>query len=93
MSIHTLIRILEISNELSLNFRNYWVLGNRFSKDNEDIIIEKLNLINKTEIKLLGFIPEDKEIMEYNLLSKSLLTISNNNPAYRTIKELFKQIN
>jgi CO dehydrogenase maturation factor len=93
MALHTLTRILEISKELSLHFRNYWVLGNRFSKENKEIIIEKLTLLNEPEIKLLGFIPEDKEIMEYNLFSKNLITISSDNLAYKAIKEIFKQIN
>ncbi len=91
MAFHTLKRILEISKEVSLKFKNYWVLGNRFSTDNKEILIKKLNFLDKVEIKLLGFIPEDKEIMNYNLFAKNLLNLSNENPAYKSVKEIFKK--
>ncbi|MFX1303408.1 MAG: AAA family ATPase [Promethearchaeota archaeon] len=89
MAFHTLKRILEVSKEVSLKFKNYWVLGNRFSTVNKEILIKKLNFSDEREIKLLGFIPEDEEIMKYNLLGKNLLKLSSENIAYKQVKEIF----
>jgi len=90
MAFHTLKRILDVSKEVSLIFNNYWVLGNRFSEDNKEILIKKLNSLHDFELKLLGFIPEDNEIMKHNLLTNNLLNVSNENPAYKAVKEVFK---
>ncbi len=91
-ALHTLKRILDISREVSLNFKNYWVLGNRFLKGKQDLIIQKLKTLNETKIQLLGFIPEDIEIMKYNLTGKNLLNLPDDNAAYKEIKELFKNL-
>ncbi|MBD3255940.1 MAG: AAA family ATPase [Candidatus Lokiarchaeota archaeon] len=92
MAFHTLERILVISKELSLNFNQYWVLGNRFSFNNQEFLIRKLQELNEPELKLLGFIPEDIELTKYNLLSTNLLNLPNDNKAYVKAKELFKKL-
>ena len=92
MAFHTLKRILDISKEVSLKFKNYWVLGNRFSTDNKEILIKNLNFLDEFEIKLLGFIPEDKEIMKYNLLAKNLLKLSNENLLTKTLKRFLRSL-
>jgi len=92
MAIHTLKKILTISKEVSLDFRNYWVLGNRISDDQQALLIKELNSLSETKINLLGFIPEDRELMEYNLLSENLLYLPGNNLAYQKIKNLSKKI-
>jgi len=90
MSLNTLKRILVVSKDVSLTFENFWVLGNRFSPKNWEIFTEKLKTINGTELKLLGFIPEDTELMKYNLLGKNLLDLPTENAAYRKTKKLFE---
>lgn len=92
MAFHTIKRILEISKELSLNFKNYWVVGNRLLGNRQEIIIKKLQSLNTGKIQLLGFIPEDKELMKYNLLDKSLLDLPDDNAAYKKANEFFKKI-
>jgi CO dehydrogenase maturation factor len=92
MAIHTLKKILTISKELSLDFSNYWVLGNRISDDQRELLIKELNSLNETKINLLGFISEDRELMKYNLLSENLLNLPGNNLAYRKMKNLSKKI-
>jgi len=92
MSFHTLKRILDISGEVSLNFNKYWVLGNRFLDGKQEILIKKLKTLNKAKIQLIGFIPEDIELMKYNLFGKNLLNLPADNAAYRKIKEIFKNI-
>ncbi|MFX1503274.1 MAG: AAA family ATPase [Promethearchaeota archaeon] len=91
MALHTLKRILEVSNEVSLDFKNYWILGNRISSDSEKILAEKLNLLENPQIQFLGLIPEDEEIMKYNLVSKNLLNLSSENNAYKKVKNIFEK--
>ena len=92
MAFHTLKRILIISQEVSLDFGNYWVLGNRFLNDKWEIFIQKIKTLNEPKIQLLGFIPEDINLMKYNLLGKNLLNLPDNNVAYKEVKELLKKI-
>ncbi|TFG29113.1 MAG: hypothetical protein EU532_03815 [Promethearchaeota archaeon] len=92
MAIHTLKRILTISEELSLEFRNYWVLGNRISKNQQKLLIKQINALPDNKINLLGFIPEDRELMQYNLFNENLLNVPANNAAYREMKKLSNKI-
>ncbi|MBN1803380.1 MAG: hypothetical protein JW891_17855 [Candidatus Lokiarchaeota archaeon] len=92
MAIHTLERILVISKEVSLKFENYWVLGNQYSTDNQDVLIQKLNELNNPELQLLGFIPHNNELMKYNLLNENLLNLSIDNEAYKEVKKIFSAL-
>ncbi|MFX1236664.1 MAG: AAA family ATPase [Promethearchaeota archaeon] len=92
MALHTLERILIVSKDVSLKFNNYWVLGNKYSENNKDFLVQKLKEIEEPQIKLLGFIPQDNELMKYNFLNDNLLKISNENGAYKEIKKIFSII-
>jgi CO dehydrogenase maturation factor len=92
MAFHTLSRIITISQEVSLNFNHYWVLGNRFSDYEQEIIIQKLKTLNEKKIDLLGFIPEDREVMNYNLRGKNILNLPYNNVAYNKVKQIVKNL-
>ena len=92
MAFHTLTRIITISQELNLNFNHYWILGNRFLKNKQEMIISKLKTLNEINIELLGFISEDAELMNYNLLGKNLLDLPHNNVAYKRVKQIIKTI-
>jgi CO dehydrogenase nickel-insertion accessory protein CooC1 len=92
MAFHTLNRIIAISQEVKLNFEHYWVLGNRFSENKLHLFIQKFKTVSEKNIKLLGFIPEDLDLMKYNLLGKNLLNLPNDNIAYNRVKNIFKNI-
>jgi len=92
MAFHTLKQILDISKEVTLNFQNYWILGNKFLNNNWDVFKEKVKMLTEIKIKLLGWIPENAEIMKYNLFGKNLLDLPNNNEAYNKAKRIFRKI-
>ncbi|MFX0080346.1 MAG: AAA family ATPase [Candidatus Hodarchaeota archaeon] len=92
MGIHTLRRILEIANEVDLQFENIWVLGNRFPESLRDILIKEIEKINQQNVKLLGFISNNDEISEINLIGGNLLDLSHDNSSYREAKEIFAKI-
>ncbi|TXT53368.1 MAG: hypothetical protein BAJALOKI2v1_1010008 [Promethearchaeota archaeon] len=92
MGIHTIKRIVEITEEVELKFKNIYVIGNRFSEDLKDILIREINKIDNSSVKFLGLIPNDDKISEINISGRSLLTLSEDNPAYLKAKELFEQV-
>ena len=77
---------------MELSFENYWIIGNKFPKDREDIFTEKIKALNDPKIKLLGYMPNDMELMKYNLLGNNLLNLPDNNTAYIKAKELFRKL-
>jgi CO dehydrogenase maturation factor len=92
MGIHTLKRILEITNEVDLQFENIWVLGNRFPENLRDVLKKEIENINQQNVKLLGFISNNDEISEINLTGGNLLDLSQDNSSYREAKEIFTKI-
>jgi CO dehydrogenase maturation factor len=92
MGIHTLKRILEITDEVKLKFENVWILGNRFPENLRAILEEELTNIKKDNIKLLGFISNNEEIAKINLTGGNLLHLSETNLCYQEAKKIFAKI-
>jgi len=92
MGIHTMKRILEITDELELKFEKIWVLGNRFPDSLKDLLIKEVNELGRENLNLLGFIPNDDEISRINLIEANLLDIPVDNPAYSQAKAAFSKI-
>lgn len=92
MGIHTMKRILEISDEVELKFENIWILGNRFPKNLREILKKEVESLNKDNVKLLGFISNNDEIGEVNLTGGNLLKLSENNQSYQEAKQIFAKI-
>jgi CO dehydrogenase maturation factor len=92
MGIHTLKRILEITNELELKFENIWILGNRFPDNLRDILKKEIDKLNNQNIKLLGFISNNDNISAVNLTGGNLLELSQDNPSYQEAKDIFAKI-
>lgn len=92
MGIHTMKRILEISDEVELKFENIWILGNRFPENLREILKKEVENLNKDNVKLLGFISNNDEIGEVNLTGGNLLKLSENNQSYQEAKQIFAKI-
>jgi CO dehydrogenase maturation factor len=92
MGIHTLKRILEITDEVHLKFENIWILGNRFPENLRDILLDELKKVNKVNVTLLGFISNNDEIAKINLMGGNLLGLSEKNSSYQEAKEIFAKI-
>ncbi|MFX1238687.1 MAG: ATP-binding protein, partial [Promethearchaeota archaeon] len=92
MGIHTMKRILEITKELDLKFENVWILGNRFPENLREILTKEVEKLQDGKVHLLGFISNDDEISRINLTGGNLLKISNENPSYKQVKEIFNKI-
>jgi CO dehydrogenase maturation factor len=92
MGIHTLKRILEITDEVKLKFENIWILGNRFPENLREILEEEIKSIKKQNINLLGFISNSEEIAKINLTGGNLLNLSADNSSYLEAKKIFAKI-
>ncbi len=93
MGIHTMKRILEVTNEVDLKFENIWVLGNRFPENSiRDILEKEVAGIGKDHVKLLGFISNDDEISKMNIIGENLLQLPPESIAYKMAKDLFASI-
>jgi CO dehydrogenase maturation factor len=92
MGIHTMKRILEITDELQLKFENIWILGNRFPDDLKVVLDEEVQKVKKENVKLLGFISNNDEISKLNLMDGNLLELSKDNPSYQQAKDIFAKI-
>lgn len=92
MGIHTIKRIIEISNEVNLKFKNIYIIANRFPENLRNIISNEINKIELKNLTFLGLIPNDVNISEINISGKNLLTLPNDNPAYQIAKKLFSKV-
>jgi CO dehydrogenase maturation factor len=92
MSMHTMRRIIEVINELVLQFENIWILGNRFPDNLREALGNEVEKLDNQKVKLLGFISNDEGISEFNFLGKNLLTLPSDNASYQQAKEVFSQI-
>jgi CO dehydrogenase maturation factor len=92
MGIHTMKRILEISDEVELKFEKIWILGNRFPENLREILKKEVESLNKENVKLLGFISNNDEIGKVNLTGGNLLELSQNNQSYQEAKQIFAKI-
>jgi len=93
MGIHTMKRILEVTKEVDLKFENIWILGNRFPKNSlRDILEKEVENITQPNVQLLGFISNNDEISEINLIGGNLLDLPQANFSYLEAKEMFSKI-
>jgi CO dehydrogenase maturation factor len=92
MGLHTMQRILDVTDEVDLKFENIWVLGNRFPDDLKNILEKEVNALKDRNVKLLGFIPSSDEISKINLIGENLIDLPKNNSSYLQAKEIFSKI-
>ncbi len=92
MGMHTMERIIEVSNEVNLKFENIFVLGNKFPLSMADLLKERVESIKDNNVKFLGILPYDEKISEINLTGENLLNLESNNILYQEVKSLYNKI-
>ena len=92
MGIHTMKRILEIIDELTLKFERIWILGNRFPEDLKNILVEEVEDLNDDRVKLLVFISDNEENSKINITGGNLIELPEENSSYQEAKEIFAKI-
>jgi CO dehydrogenase maturation factor len=95
MGFNTVERIVEIANEVHLDFDKYWVIGNRFNESAKHFLVERVEKIKEkfdVKLEIAGFIPMDDEIIKSNLESIPVLKISDENPAFQETLKIAEKI-
>ena len=95
MGFNTMDRIVEISKEVHLKFKKYWVIGNKFDEEAKLVIeqrVQKLKDDYGIDIEIVGYIPQNKDIIMRNLNGEALIKLADNNPAYEEAEKMGEKI-
>jgi CO dehydrogenase maturation factor len=84
MGMKTAERIIEITKEMTLKVNNIYIIGNRFTPESERILHEKFPE-SRSDVKVLGILPANQAIQEFNLVGKPLLDIDDMNETYQAL--------
>jgi CO dehydrogenase maturation factor len=89
MGLETARRIKELVDEVHIDVKNIYLVGNRFTPDLEELLRKSADDIG---LEYGGIIPVDENVMAFNLTGKPLLNIPDDSPAYKAVGNLAKKI-
>ncbi len=89
MGLETARRIKEIVDEVHIDVKHIYLVGNRFTPDLEELLQKTADDIG---LEYGGIIPVDENVIAFNLTGKPLLDIPDDSPAYKAVGDLAKKI-
>ncbi len=89
MGLETARRIKEIIDEVHIDIKHIYLVGNRFTPDLEELLQKTADDIG---LEYGGIIPVDENVVAFNLTGKPLLDIPDDSPAYKAVGNLAKKI-
>jgi len=89
IGVRTADRIYNAIKALKLNVGDIYLIINRTQEKLPDAVIAE---VNKSDMKLLGTIPIDENIVEYALAGKSMLSLPDDSPSKSAIKEILGKV-
>lgn len=89
MGLETARRIKEIVDEVHIDVKHIYLVGNRFTPDLEELLQKTADDIG---LEYGGIIPEDENVIAFNLTGKPLLDIPDDSPAYKAVGNLANKI-
>ncbi len=92
MGFHTMERIVEITNEVQLDFKNILILGNRFPDDMQTLLEDRVKNISDKKVRFLGVLPYNEEVSKINLTGENLLDLAKENELYNSAKNVFAEV-
>ncbi|MBS7655827.1 AAA family ATPase [Candidatus Bathyarchaeota archaeon] len=90
MGLMTAARIKELAKEVHIGFKEMFIIGNRIPAEYEEkfrVEAEKLGL------KTAGTLPTDKNVIEFSVMGKSLLSLPEDSPALKAMEKIVKFLN
>ncbi|MCL2337719.1 MAG: AAA family ATPase [Firmicutes bacterium] len=81
-------RVRELVESLQLDIKKMYLVVSRVNVSNFDILKEE---IAKTGLELIGTMPLDEQVMEFDLLSKPLIDLPDNSPVVAVVDDILKQ--
>jgi CO dehydrogenase maturation factor len=82
-------RIAALRNELDINVENAYLILNRAPAEIPAPLQERIAAL---DIPLLGVIPADAEITDFDFSGRPLVELEENSPVYRAIAEMMTEI-
>jgi CO dehydrogenase maturation factor len=82
-------RIAEFRKELDINIDNSYLILNRVNGTIPDSLQEKIDTL---DVPLLGLIPADVELTEFDASGKPLVELGNESPVYQAIENMLDEI-
>ncbi len=89
MGLQTAKRVKEVAKEVHIQFKKFYLIGNRFKPEMEGIVKEEAQ---KLGYEFAGIIPPDDNIFTYNLTGKPLPNLPKESPAISAVKQILTQI-
>jgi CO dehydrogenase maturation factor len=89
MGFETARRIKELVDEVHIDVKHIYLVGNRFTPDMEELLQKSADDIG---LEYGGIVPVDENVMSFNLTGKPLLEIPDDSPAYEAVGNLAKTI-
>jgi len=89
MSFETAKRIKELTEEVHIDVKHIYLVGNRFQPEMEDILEKAADEIG---LELAGNLPIDKNVMAYNMNGKPLLDLPDESPSYLAVEKIVHKI-
>lgn len=89
MGFETARRIKELVDEVHIDVKHIYLVGNRFTPDMEELLKKSADDIG---LEYGGIVPLDENVMSFNLVGKPLLEIPDDSPAYEAVGNLAKKI-
>jgi CO dehydrogenase maturation factor len=89
MGFETARRIKELTEEVHIDVKTIYLVGNRFPSNMEGLLKKAAEDIG---LELAGSIPVDDNVMSFNMTGKPLLDIPNDSPSYKAVEEIAHRI-
>jgi CO dehydrogenase maturation factor len=89
MGFETAKRVKELISEVHVGVKRTYLVGNRFTEATHDLLQRAADEIG---LELAGYLPNDDQIMAYNIAGKPLLELPEDSAAYRAIEDIVEKI-
>jgi CO dehydrogenase maturation factor len=89
MGFETARRIRDLAEEVHIDVKKIYLIGNRFPAEMEDVLRKASDDIG---LELAGGIPVDENVMSFNMAGKPLLDIPDDSPAYIAVEGIARRI-
>lgn len=89
MGLETARRIKELAEEVHIDVKHIYLVGNQFPRTMEDVLEKAADDIG---MELAGSIPVDENVMSFNIAGKPLLEIPDDSPAYLAVEKIARKI-
>jgi CO dehydrogenase maturation factor len=82
-------RIVDLRNELDIRVENAYLILNRLSGPMPPTLE---SAIDKLQVPLLGIVPADSELLEFEFSGRPLVELGDDSPVFRSVAEMMEQM-